>query len=240
MRFVSNGLTDIGRVRKENQDAFLIQEEEGLFAVADGMGGLLKGAIASEFTLSGLYRLLREKWTSKGSNEVKTKVMLEESISELSDLLRSEIGDYTGSTLVAALVSEESIYVANLGDSRAYILRGGRLERLTKDHNMASLLLDAGEITSEEAWHHPMRNVLTGYVGMEHVTSEIKTIVSEAGDRLLLCTDGLSSMLPDKEIARILVKLDERSAALKELIAKANEVGGEDNVTALIIDCVVE
>lgn len=238
MRFVSDGLTDIGRVRKENQDVFLIHEEEGFFAVADGMGGLLRGAMASEFTLFGLHRLLREKEVSEESNEGKTKAVIKEIISELSDLLKREIGDYAGSTLVVALARGESIYVAHLGDSRAYILRGGRPERLTEDHNMASLLLDAGEITSEEAWHHPMRNVLTRYVGMEHAIPEIKTISSEVGDRLLLCTDGLSSMLPDKEIARVLVELDEHSAALKELIARANEAGGDDNITALIVDCV--
>ncbi len=151
MRFVSDGLTDIGRIRKENQDAFLIQEEEGLFAIADGMGGLLRGAMASEFTLFDLHRLLRKKGISEESNEGKTEVMIKEIISELSDLLRREIGGYAGSTLVVALARGESILVAHLGDSRAYILRGGSLERLTKDHNMASLFLDAGEITSEEA-----------------------------------------------------------------------------------------
>jgi serine/threonine protein phosphatase PrpC len=233
MRFVSDGLTDIGRVRKDNQDAFLIQEEEGFFAVADGIGGLQRGAMASEF-LFGLHKPLSEKGISEESNEV----MIKEVISELSDLLRREIGDYAGSTLMVALTRGESICIAHLGDSRAYILRGGRLERLTKDHNMASRLLDAGEITFDQAWHHPMRNVLTRYVGMEHALPEIKTIASKTGDRLLLCTDGLSSMLPDKEIARVLMGLDERSAALKQLIARANEASGEDNVTALMVDCV--
>lgn len=242
MHFAGEGVTDIGNVREENQDAFLIDKDAGLFAVADGMGGMLNGALASRLTLEDLQRLLKATLLEKSAvtadheNERKVTRLLEEIIITLSDLLRSEIGPRSGSTLVMALVKKGRVYIAHLGDSRAYLLRGDSLERLTRNHNMAADLVDAGEITSSEAMHHPMRNLVTGYIGMEHATPEVRVVFPANGDRLLLCSDGLSSMVPDDEIARILKEIKDIRTALKELIVRANESGGVDNITAIIID----
>ncbi len=242
MRFSAKGLTDIGKIRGENQDAFLIDEEAGLFAVADGMGGMLNGALAARLTLECLQRLLKagllkESAVSEADeNEKDVMHLLKEVIIKLSDLVRSEVGPRSGSTLVMALAKKDRVYIAHLGDSRAYLLRGGRLERLTRDHNMAADLVDEGKIAPMEAMHHPIRNIVTGYIGMKDVAPEVRGIYPEDGDRLLLCSDGLSSMVPDDEIARTLKEIKDIRMALKELILRANESGGEDNITAVIID----
>lgn len=242
MRFSAKGLTDIGKIRGENQDAFLIDEEAGLFAVADGMGGMMNGALAARLTLDSLQRILKAELpktiavSEADENEKDVVHFLNETLVKLSDLVRSEVGPRSGSTLVMALAKKDRVYIAYLGDSRAYLLRGGRLERLTRDHNMAADLVDEGKIAPMEAMHHPMRNIVTRYVGMKDAIPKVRVIYPEDGDRLLLCSDGLSSMVPDDEIARIIEEIKDIRMALKELILEANESGGEDNITAVVID----
>lgn len=241
MHFAAEGLTDIGNIGEENQDAFLIDEDAGLFAVADEMGGMLNGALAAKLTLYGLQRLLKAELhkataiSADGKGKEMTRI-LKETIEKLSDLVRSEVGPRSGSTLVMALAKEENVYIAHLGDSRAYLISGDGIERLTRDHNMAADFVDAGKITLTEAMHHPMRNLVTGYIGMEHSAPEVRVIHPECSDCLLLCTDGLTSMVPDDVIARILKEIKDRRMALKELALKAKESGGEDNITAVIMD----
>lgn len=240
MHLTADGLTDIGNIREENQDAFLIDEDAGLFAVADGMGGMLNGALAAKLTLNCLQMLLRAELCSErpvsGSDERDIRRILKEMIIKLSDLVRSKAGPRSGSTLVMAFAHVGRVYIANLGDSRAYLLSGSKLERLTRDHNMAADLVEEGKITPMEAMHHPLRNSLTGYIGLEHAVPNVSIVYPEVGDRLLLCTDGLTSTVRDDEIARILRDTKDCRRALKELIFRAKESGGEDNISAIIID----
>jgi PPM family protein phosphatase len=235
VHIIAEGLSDIGKKRKDNQDAFGVEEDLGFFIVADGIGGLERGSFASKYVVSELCKSIREKRCDKAKkNEVLT--FINDSISELSNTLNAFEGGNIGSTIVLALLLGRSAYMAHLGDSRAYLLRGNILKRLTKDHNLASLLLDEGVINSRDALSHPLRHVLTKFVGMKNATPDIEVILLEPGDRLLLCTDGFSGTIEDDEIASILLESNELNPVLKKIISKANEAGGNDNITALLID----
>ena len=236
MYCIGEGLTDIGLARDENQDAYLIDEKEGLFAVADGMGGLQNGARASSLALNRLQKIVREWKVPPDAKDEEIAASLRTAVLSISDILRKELGPNTGATLIFVLVRGEDFHIVNLGDCRAYLFEKDRLVRLTTDHNMASVLLDSGETGSARAVRHPLRNLVTRYLGMGHAVPEIKTMSPRAADRVLLCTDGLTSVVGDSEIARILGE-SQRHAALQELIDAANKAGGDDNITALIIDC---
>ncbi|HWQ18950.1 MAG TPA: protein phosphatase 2C domain-containing protein [Methanotrichaceae archaeon] len=236
MYCTGDALTDIGMVREENQDAYLIDDKEELFAVADGMGAMLKGAQASRLALECLHEMVQDGKVPEGAGKEEIATSLRAAVSRLSDILMRDLGRNSGTTLIFVLAKGSDLHIANLGDSRAYLFRDEEIKRLTKDHNVAAMLLEAGEISSKDAMRHPLRNLVTRYLGMEHAVPEIEAIAAEAGDRLLLCTDGLTSEVDDMEIARILRGSDRR-AALKDLIEAANKAGGEDNITALIIDC---
>jgi len=238
MHCTASGLTNIGKKRKENQDTFRVEEEAGLFVVADGIGGLKNGALASRFAADSLYRLINQNTHRIEDNPKEISLFIKENIGEINNILREITGGDAGTTLVLALIVGRSAYIANLGDSRAYLFRKGVLTRLTKDHNAISLLLDAGKITIEESRHHPMRHLLTRYMGMVDANPDVKKIVLEAGDRLLLCTDGLWAMLPDREIVHVLLGWNGSSNVLEKLIEKANEAGGYDNTTAVLVDCI--
>jgi len=238
LHYKAAGLTDIGKVREENQDAFYVDENLGLFVVADGMGGMQEGALAAQYVTEGLLRLLREGLARlKGKGTKTTVSLIKKAVDKLSSSLRERAGEHTGAALVSTLIDGENAYIAHLGDCRAYLIREGNMQKLTRDHNVASLLVDAQQITSEEARRHPMRHRLTAYVGMEgQAIPEVKLINLKSGDRLLLCTDGLTSMIPDDEISIILNEQKSQEEALHILISKTNDAGGYDNITAILID----
>jgi len=231
------GLSDIGKERDENQDAFYIDEESGFFIVVDGMGGMRDGALAAKYVVEGLPALLRERISQQMTVQAHSIISsVKESVAEVSSYLREKVGNNTGATFVSALVKGKKAYIAHLGDSRAYLFRDGNIKQLTKDHNFASLLVDMGKITAEQARIHPMRNRLTAYVGMQgDAIPEIKPVMLASGDLLLLCTDGLSGMLTDQEITDLLSSKRSLKFTLGKMIARANEAGGHDNVTAVLI-----
>lgn len=232
------GLTDIGKVRKENQDAYLIDEKLGFFVVVDGMGGMQEGALAAKYVAEGLFGLLKKRLENLQETDAQDIIVaVKEAVSVLSKNLREKAGKDTGAAFISALLKGKNACIAHLGDCRAYLLHDCVIKQLTKDHNIASLLVDMNKITPEEARRHPMRNRLTAYVGMEgKAIPEVRKIILESGDRLLLCTDGLTGMLFDKEISNVLVEEGNPKEALKKLIAKANEAGGYDNITGVLID----
>jgi PPM family protein phosphatase len=236
------GLTDRGRVRQENEDNWVTDVEEGLFIVADGMGGESVGALASKIVVATLPGLVRQQFA--GMNELplnRAGRWMRKSLAKLSTQLRQQTQDEPGlagmgSTVVCALVRGAKVLVAHLGDSRVYRLRSGRLEQLTKDHSLVRLLLDADEITPEEAATHPARGRLTRNVGMEgQPLPQTRLLNLKPGDMLLLCTDGLTGMVDDQKIQSILNEPAPMELKCQRLVDAANQAGGEDNVTVLLL-----
>jgi serine/threonine protein phosphatase PrpC len=233
---IAHGITNIGRKRSENQDSFRIEEKSGFFAVADGMGGMIKGALASKYAVDVLFELIDKRIGNEVDAE-KTSLIVKEAISELSDLLRSEIGSLTGTTIVLALIKSDNAVVAHMGDSRAYLFRDNELLRLTEDHNLFALLLKTKRFTEEELRKEKAHHALTRYVGMENARPDVEGVPIKQGDRFLLCTDGLSEMVKDEEMAEIMRDTQRPEVALQRLVSRANDAGGYDNITAVIIGC---
>jgi serine/threonine protein phosphatase PrpC len=231
------GLSDIGKEREENQDAFHIDEKSGFFIVVDGMGGMQEGALAAKYVVEGLPAVIRKRTNQRASASADSIINnIKASVAEVSSYLREKVGNNTGATFVSALIKGKRAYISHLGDSRAYLFRNGDIKQLTKDHNIASLFVDMGKITVEQARVHPMRHRLTAYIGMQgDAIPEIKPVTLIAGDLLLLCTDGLSGMISDQEITDLLSKKRSLKFILRTLIAMANEAGGHDNITAVLI-----
>lgn len=225
MRLRVGARTDVGRVRKGNEDSYTA--EDPLFAVADGMGGHQGGEVASSVALEVL---------SQG------KGPLEELVRKANDeVFRRAAGDPgltgMGTTLTALRHEGKVLRLAHVGDSRAYLLRDGSIQRLTKDHTVVERLVDEGRLTAEEAEIHPQRSILTRALGVdESLQVDQGAIEPHVGDRILLCSDGLTGMIGEDEITRILTEHTDPQAAAGALVDAANEGGGQDNITAVVLD----
>lgn len=236
------GLSDIGRARTENQDRWLADPSQGLFVVADGMGGGLAGGLASQVVVDTLPGLLRKRMNGLAELQAPQAAQrVAGSLAELSARLRGESQgapglEGMGSTVVVAIVQGNQVLIGHLGDSRAYLLRNGELRLLTKDHTIVQLLIDEGELKPSESKEHPARGQLTRFVGMESdALPEVAAFPVRPADRLLLCSDGLFGMVSDEALADILIRNQEPAAACRELVDAANAAGGKDNITALIV-----
>lgn len=236
-------LTSIGRVRKRNEDALFIDAGQRLFMVSDGMGGAPAGDVAAKMVTTILPRMLQTRLAATPYPPGQTiRSWLRQDLLLLSrEIYLKSIGNPLangmGATIVVMLVGKNCAYVGHLGDSRAYLYRAKRLVQLTRDHTVVSLLMRAGEITEDEARVHPARGQLTRFMGMkEEVYGDIKSVRLKNQDRLLLCTDGLTGMVPDTEVSQILNLFPDPATASRMLIDAANEAGGKDNVSALVVD----
>jgi serine/threonine protein phosphatase PrpC len=229
MKVTAAAATDIGLVREGNEDSYLT--EEPLFAVADGMGGHRGGEVASQLAVETLEKLFRE-----GAGELPDQVQeANRVVFERSSLDRKVAG--MGTTLTAALVEDDRVRLAHVGDSRAYLLRDGELGLLTEDHTLVHRMVSEGEISKEEAQTHPQRSVLTRAIGVDTVVDvDDETLQVRPGDRLLLCTDGLTSMVSEDQIEEALRSVPDVQEAAKRLVQMANEAGGMDNTTVLVLD----
>ncbi len=230
------GVTDAGKVRRNNEDSLLVGEgkDETLFAVADGIGGFEAGEVASRIAIEVL-------------NELEPGSSFEEAIGEANRrILAAGRGDERlsgmGTTVVAVRFGgthEEPVAeVAHVGDSRAYLLRGGDLSPVTEDHSLVAELVRSGDLTRAQAAEHPQKNLITRALGAEEVV-EVDTVVLpvEAGDRFLLCSDGLTDMVPEDRISEILTESpSEPERAARRLLSAALEAGGTDNVTVVVVD----
>jgi protein phosphatase len=233
IEFRAGAATDVGQVRPQNEDGYLVHPR--VFAVADGMGGMRAGEVASALALDTLSAdadadgdIDVVEWVIRANRAVFDRASSDPSMSGM------------GATLVAVVVRGDMARIVHLGDSRAYLLREGRLEQLTEDHSHVQRLLDVGLITPEEAASHPERNLVTRALGLdESVDPEETDIAVLEDDRLLLCTDGLSTMLEADEIRAILAAGEEPSVTAQRLVDAANAAGGRDNATALVIDVVL-
>lgn len=230
--------TDSGRSRDNNQDRYFIDEKMGLFIIADGMGGHQAGEVASEIAVNTIaYFLIKN---SKANNSIIYQTIqqaFQEANNKIYTCATSD-PDLNGmcTTAVVALYYKNRILIAHVGDSRAYLIRSGRLKRLTQDHSLVEELLRQGDLTAEESRNHHLRHVVTKVLGSEQpVEPEIISMALIEGDFLLLCTDGLTDMVTDEEIRDIILKNDKLGAICDGLVSSANEKGGKDNITVLLI-----
>lgn len=227
------GITDQGRRRDNNQDAFLA--EYPLFIVADGMGGHAGGEIASQSTVSRLEGIVADGAVSR----VTIESALEGAVADIAD--HPETTDEgTGTTLTGVFLDldgEEPTWVSlNIGDSRVYLLREDRLIQVTTDHSVVQELITAGKISPEEAEGHPYSNVITRAVGASELTApDYIAIDVRAGDRFVICSDGLTKELTDYGIQHFLRENDDPGRAVDAMVAAALENGGRDNVTVIIV-----
>jgi PPM family protein phosphatase len=235
--YKSFGLTDIGRRRKENQDAFLIDDEINLYLVADGLGGLDYGKETAEYVVKELSNSVKEHLEKEVIRNIPE--MLELEIKKVDEGVRWTIGYNSATTIVLVLVYNGDIYVTHVGDSRAYMFKEDKLERLTEDHNVANKYVQLGIITKEEARTHPTQSVLSNSIGMmDENEDEVKVTIlkPENGTRILLCTDGLTGILSESDIKKVLTIEPNAETAVNLLIRTANNAGGTDNITAVLID----
>jgi PPM family protein phosphatase len=236
------GLSDAGRVRTNNEDRWFADPEQQLYLVADGIGGHLAGELASRLIVEVLPGQLRRAVGDTPDFADKAVVRrVIEAVATLSRNMRKEsLGQPglsgMGATLVLTLLRGGQALVVHMGDSRAYLCRGSGMQRLTRDHTVVQVLLDGGVITPDEAASHPARNQLTRFVGMTgEPLPDVRLVDLLPGDRLLLCTDGLSGLLADQQLQALLAQHSDPARACRRLIEAANAAGGNDNVTALVV-----
>lgn len=245
-RFSFFGISHVGLVRQRNEDNWAAHPDHGIFLVADGMGGAARGDLASRIVADTLPSLLIE--SSSDLPEPKIQAMAQiagESLLRLNSHLFQQAESQPelrgmGSTVVLAWILGLEAVIAHLGDSRAYLLRKGRLHPLTRDHSLVQMLVNFGEIEPEEARTHPARNQITRCVGMQgEPIPEISIVELAPGDLVLLCSDGLTGMIEDAAIERLLLDGLTEHRPLEEcgraLVDAANQAGGHDNVTVLLI-----
>jgi serine/threonine protein phosphatase PrpC len=223
--------TDTGRQRRANEDSMLARAP--LFVVADGMGGAQAGEVASRLAIESFQHGLDDTTDAEGSLAAYAQAA-NLSIHELSEANAEHAG--MGTTLTAVYVGAEEVAIAHVGDSRAYCLRDGELLRLTDDHSLVDELIRQGKLTPEQAVEHPQRSVITRALGPEpEVEIDTRSFRARDGDVYLLCSDGLTTMVPDALLAPIMLAHQRLRDAGEALIAAANEAGGRDNITVLLL-----
>jgi PPM family protein phosphatase len=249
MQVQAFGLKHVGRQRQHNEDSFLVADEAKLYLVADGMGGHAAGEIASRIAVDSISEFILHTKEDDGTwphaydenyrrttNRLMAAVRLANT--RVLEAMRKDARlRGMGTTVVACLADDTTMSVAHVGDSRAYLIRNGELSRLTNDHSWVFEQVQAGMLTEAEAEKHPLRNVITRALGGAlSVSPDAAEVESRPGDVYLLCSDGLTGMVPEDEILRVVTENEnDLEKACKSLIDTANERGGLDNVTAILV-----
>lgn len=234
--------SDVGKTRQINEDFYYISSEDEpikLFIVADGMGGYNGGEIASKLAVDSARSYIQSNFES-AKNDKESLLNLVKNSSMYANMIvyekamKNEELKNMGTTLDICLIYENKAFISHIGDSRVYRIRKDFMRRLTKDHSYVQQLVDEGKITKEESVNHPKKNMLIKALGCtEYIEPDVTVKGFIKGDIMLMCTDGLTNMIPENEILKILKEnLDDPS---KVLVDKANELGGLDNITAVII-----
>jgi len=238
MRAQAFGLSDVGRRRESNEDAFLVDPRADLYVIADGMGGYAAGEVASRIAVDSLKEALA------GPHDGQAAVRLQDAVHEanarICDSQAQADQRQMGTTLVAMVVENERAIIGHVGDSRAYLLREGVLRRLTSDHSWVNEQVKLGLLSDEAAQRHPMRNIVTRALGSRsEAMAEVREEGMRPGDVFLLCSDGLNTMVPDPDIETVLQRFGkDPERACRELVTRANERGGEDNTTVVVVHVV--
>ena len=230
MRFTEGYRTDVGRGRPENEDNLLVDREHGLYAVADGMGGHRAGEVASATAIETL------KEAFLGGQR------LDQAVAAANAAVFTKSADDAsmrgmGTTLTAIALQDSTALLGHVGDSRAYLMRDGSVTQVTDDHSLVEQLVREGRLSPEEAQNHPQRAVITRALGIDaDVEVDTYRLDLKAGDRLLICSDGLTTMLSDDTIAQTLRRHADPQQAADTLVDMANQAGGDDNITVVILD----
>jgi protein phosphatase len=250
MNFSWKAVTDVGRKRKGNEDNLVANPEQRLFVVADGMGGHAAGEVASKVAVEAIDEFIQ---LTGGDQEITWPFGLDETISYDGNRLKTAIrfanrrvleatkekAEYEGmaTTVAAVLVDGSTANLAHVGDSRIYLYRDGELTQLTNDHSWVNEQLQSGIISLEQARTHPLRNVVTRALGgRADLQVDMGTQAIKSGDLLLVCSDGLTTMVPDEHIARLLHDAQgDTEKAAEALVTEANARGGEDNISVVVL-----
>ena len=238
------GLTDIGLVRKNNQDSYAIRvlgDDLAIAVVCDGMGGAQAGNVASAVAVEAFSAALEDacKQGIPSDEDARRRMLCSACHTANSQVFQLSVTNQEyygmGTTLVAALILSERVYVANIGDSRCYIWHEGALRQVTSDHSLVQALVDCGDITPEEARTHPKKNVITRALGVEdEIRCDVFAVEYREGDKLLLCSDGLSNMVTDETMMMELSRSVSLEDAARILLSHAVEEGAPDNVTVIL------
>jgi len=250
LRISADAQSDVGRKRKGNEDALCLNDEQRLYVVADGMGGHAAGEVASRVAVDAIAEFVE---LTGGNQEITWPFGLDETISYEGNRLKTavrhantrvieatrESAEYEGmaTTVAAVLVDGDIANLAHVGDSRIYLWNGESIEQLTRDHSWVNEQIENGAISPEQARSHPLRNVVTRALGgRADLVVDIQSRRMAPGHMLLLCSDGLTTMVPDDGIARILRESEgDVARATSALVSEANERGGEDNITVVLL-----
>ena len=233
MNFTVGAKSDVGQVREGNEDAYLV--EAPLFVVADGMGGHLAGDVAS----STAVEIISERSRTASTDDPETLAgLLREANTAIWEKSRADKSlRGMGTTCTLLSLDDQRAHIAHVGDSRAYLLRDGNLQQLTEDHTLVGRMVREGRLRPEEAHHHPQRSIITRALGVDaEVNVDLQTLALKPGDRLLLCSDGLSSMLDSDTIRRALESNVDAQGIAEQLVDMANGAGGDDNITVVVVD----
>jgi len=240
------GLTDVGRVRASNEDSFGYDERLGIFVVCDGMGGHAAGEIASRIAVDAVLDYFREhepgmKQDTGLDDAPLGARLLAEAVKQANDAILEYAEEHKntsgmGTTLVAARFADRNVSIANVGDSRIYLLREGELLQLTEDHSLVMEQVRRGMLTLEEAQHSSVKNIITRALGTDETTlPDLGEFPAQDGDVLLLATDGVLRHVGDAQIRDILLQIPSLKAACTTLIDAANQGGGDDNSTCVLV-----
>jgi PPM family protein phosphatase len=231
----STGLSDAGRKRRRNEDAWVCHPP--LFAVADGMGGARGGEIASRVAATALGESV------DGSGESRVVALIQEANRQVYERAREDSdASGMGTTITVALFEDGIVSIGHVGDSRAYLIRDRKVDQLTEDHSLVAELVRSGRLSPEEAETHPQRSVITRALGTDpDVDVDVFSVEAKPGDLFLICSDGLTAMVDDETILDVVERQrEDLDAAAKELIAAANRMGGDDNITVVFFEVVEE
>lgn len=237
--------SDIGRIRQVNEDSALtgkINAQLSFAIVADGMGGHQAGDVASQIAVSAFQRILAQheeitNWSAEDGKRL-MRIAIRQANDEIFQLAKHmEQYHNMGTTIVASLIWDHMMIIGHVGDSRAYRINEQGIEQLTADHSLVNALVQSGQLTAEEAEHHPRKNVLTRAIGTDDdVEVDVRIMEWNKADTLLLCSDGLSNRVSESQLQQIVMNQQPLEISADQLIALANEAGGEDNITLVLYD----
>ncbi|MFN0061394.1 MAG: Stp1/IreP family PP2C-type Ser/Thr phosphatase [Myxococcaceae bacterium] len=248
MRVLSAGLTDVGRKRTHNEDSFLIDDAMQVYVVADGMGGHAGGGTASKIAVETIDKELRAIREAPDNPFTRHRPLQESQVPEAvrtaveracAAIFHAARGDPElsgmGTTVISLVIADDAAFFAHVGDSRAYLVRGDLIQQISEDHSLVNEQIKAGMLTPEEAKHSRYKNIITRSVGFEEeVQVDVMGLLAEPGDTFVLCSDGLANMIEDGELLDIVQK-HTLSEIPKKLVELANNRGGDDNITVIVV-----